>query len=85
MKNRIFNWYAHFIDPLFIENLIDKILPFADEFLMEGIKYSARNTCFDLRLIFSAETYELLRLKKKAVEYVRKNLSFHEILDNKIF
>ena len=57
---------------------------------MEGIKRACekhlltRGT-FNLRLIVLAETYKLLRLKKSAVKYVWKHLSFHEILDNEIF
>ena len=57
---------------------------------MEGTKRACEKhlltrSTFDLRLIVLAETYKLLRLKKSAVKYVWKHLSFPEILDNEIF
>ena len=78
------------IDSPFIVDLIDKILPLADEFLMQGIKRACEKAlltrgAFDLKSIVLAENYKLSRLRKSAVGYVWRHLSFHQILDNDIF
>ena len=78
------------IDSSFIVDLIDKILPLADEFLMQGIKRACEKAllirgAFDLNSIVLAENYKLSRLRKSAVGHVWRYLSFHQILDNDIF